>query len=207
MTPENSLEDLLNRYKILIIVGVVGLVLLVGGIISSGIIPKTFIKSSKQSAVPSSGVVSGVSKSFEAKVDVSGAVISPGVYTLPIDSRVEDALKMAGGVTEEADPVYVSKTINLAQKIADGMKIYVPKVTENPQSNASASQNNSTSGQALININDAPLSDLDKLPGVGAVTAQKIIDNRPYSGIEELVTKKAISRSVYEKIKAQISTW
>lgn len=205
MDSENNLEDYLNKYKILIIVAVVGLVLLVGGIISSGIIPKTFIKSSKQQ-YSQTAAVSGVSKSLEVKVDVSGAVISPGVYSLAIDSRVEDALKMAGGVTNEADPIYVSKTINLAQKVVDGMKIYVPTANEVPQSSITA-QNSSSTQVALININTATLADLDKLPGVGAVTAQKIIDNRPYSGIEELVTKKAVSRSVYEKIKAQISTW
>jgi len=202
----NNLDEFLNKYKILIIVGVVGTVLLVGGIISSGIIPKTFIKSSKQQ-YPAASVVSGVSKSAEVKVDVSGAVNFPGVYSLPQDSRVEDALKLAGGVTKEADPVYVSKTINLAQKVADGMKIYVPSTSETPLANTSSGQSTSVSGQVLININEANLTELDKLPGVGAVTAQKIIDNRPYSGIEELVTKKAVSRSVYEKIKAQISTW
>ncbi|MFA5932458.1 MAG: ComEA family DNA-binding protein [Microgenomates group bacterium] len=206
MNSENNLEDLLSRYKILIIVGVVGTVLLVGGIISSGIIPKTFLKSSKQAYPSSNGEVNGIKKTIEVKVDVSGAIVSPGVYSLSLDSRVEDALKMAGGVTEEADPVYVSKTINLAQKVADGMKIYVPKVSENIGTDAS-SQGNSVSAIGLININEAALADLDKLPGVGAVTAQKIIDNRPYSGIEDLVTKKAVSRSVYEKIKAQISTW
>lgn len=201
MNSENSLDELLSKYKILIAVGLVGTVLLIGGIITSGIIPKTFIKSSKQ-AYPASNV-SGVKASAEVKVDVSGAVGQPGVYSLPFDGRVEDALKLAGGVTEEADPIYVSKTINLAQKVSDGMKIYVPKVTENTE----ITQNSSVSPQGLININSAVLADLDKLPGVGEVTAQKIIDNRPYGGIEELVTKKAVSRSVYEKIKDQISTW
>lgn len=206
MNSENNLDDLLNKYKVLIIISVVGVVLLIGGIISSGIIPKTFIKSSKQQYSQTQiGEVSGAKKSFEVKVDVSGAVISPGVYSLSMEARVEDALKMAGGVTEEADPVYVSKTINLAQKVADGMKIYVPVASETPPS-GSAPQDSSSS-QSLININEAILSDLDKLPGVGAVTAQKIIDNRPYSGIEELVTKKAVSRSVYEKIKSLVSTW
>ncbi|MDD2823532.1 MAG: ComEA family DNA-binding protein [Candidatus Daviesbacteria bacterium] len=198
----------------MIVVGIVGIVLFVGGIISSGIIPKTFksdgsqtsfIKSSKQ--YPAASMVSGVSKSIEVKVDVGGAVNSPGVYSLASDSRVEDALKLAGGVTEKADPVYVAKSINLAQKVADGMKIYVPSVSETPSLNSSVAQGDSSTTQSLININEASLADLDKLSGVGAVTAQKIIDNRPYSGIEELVTKKAVSRSVYEKIKAQISTW
>lgn len=211
MNSENNFEELLNKYKIPVIVGLVGLVLLIGGVISSGIIPKTFVKSSKRLSAPTAASeVSGVNKILEVKVDVSGAVVSPGVYSLPNDARVEDALKQAGGVTQAADPAYVAKAINLAQKVADGMKIYVPQASEVPQMGASLVQGTSTSmlnEQTLININTASLADLDKLSGVGAVTAQKIIDNRPYSGIEDLVIKKAVSRSVYEKIKGEITTW
>lgn len=75
-----------------------GLVLLIGGVISSGIIPKTFVKSTKQISVqPASGEVSGITKTAEVKVDVSGSVASPGVYSLPSDARIEDAIKAAGG--------------------------------------------------------------------------------------------------------------
>lgn len=206
MDSESNFEELLEKYKILLIVGVVGLVLLIGGIFSSGIVPKTFVKSSKQVPQSQNSEVYGIKKVAEVKVDVSGAVVSPGVYSLNSEARVEDALKLAGGVTDKADPEYVSKSLNLAQKVVDGMKIYVPDISEQAQVNV-VSSGNTASPQALININEAGLGELDKLPGVGEITAQKIIDNRPYSGIEELVTKKAVSRSVYEKIKAQISTW
>lgn len=197
----------LDKYKIPLLFGIVGLVLLVGGIISSGIIPKTFVKSTKQLPVQATvSEVSGVKKTLEVKVDVSGAVTSPGVYTLSADSRIEDAIKAAGGVLSFANSDYLAKNINLAQKVTDGMKIYVPSGSEIVPVQTSSSQTsvNSTQ-QSLVNINSASLSDLDKLPGVGAVTAQKIIDNRPYSGIEELVIKKAVGRSVYEKIKGMIS--
>lgn len=200
-------DNLIDKYKMPILVGMVGLILLIGGIISSGIIPKTFIKSSRQLPIQTANSeVSGVKKILEVKVDVSGAVVSPGVYTLSADSRVEDAIKLAGGVLNSANSDYLSKNINLAQKIADGMKIYVPSGSETVPVQTSSTQTSVNSVQsALININSASLSDLDKLPGIGAVTAQKIIDNRPYSGIEELVIKKAIGRSVYEKIKGMIS--
>lgn len=186
-----------------------GVVLLIGGVISSGIIDKTFLKSSKQLSPPSPvGEVSGIRKSIEVKVDVSGAVASPGVYALSPDARIEDALKIAGGVTKAADPVFLSKTINLAQKVVDGMKIYVPSAGEVPQSTVASAQTGASTNQpSPININTASMADLDKLSGVGEITAQKIIDNRPYGGIEELVTKKAVSRSVYEKIKDMISVW
>lgn len=204
----NHLDELLNKYKIPLGVGLVGLVLLIGGVISSGIIPKTFIKSSS-SGQPATVRISGSQALLgEAKVDVSGEVVKPGVYSLSRDARVEDALKMAGGVTESADPVFVSKTLNLAQKISDGMKIYVPKAVEAGSSGSPVSQTTTSSTpDAMVNINAASASDLDKLPGVGEVTTQNIINKRPYASIEELVTKKAVTRAVYEKIKSLVSTY
>lgn len=199
----------IDKYKLPVIVGVVGLVLLIGGIISSGIIPKTFIKSTKVLPVQTStGEVSGVKKTTEVKVDVSGAVVSPGVYSLPTDARIEDAIKAAGGVLKSANSDYLAKNINLAQKVSDGMKIYIPLGSETVLTQTSSSQTSMNSTQpALININTASLVELEELPQVGVKTAQKIIDNRPYSGIEELVIKKAVGRSVYEKIKGMVAVW
>lgn len=203
---EENKENLLDKYKIPVLAGLVGLVLLIGGIISSGIIPKTFIKSSKQ-LPQSTGQASGITKTAEVKVDVSGAVVSPGVYILSVDARVEDAIKAAGGVLNSVNSDYLAKNVNLAQKITDGMKIYVPSEQETASQNILSQSPASSIQNSLINVNTASLADLDKLPGVGAVTAQKIIDNRPYSGIEELLTKKALTRSLYEKIKGMVTTW
>jgi len=207
--PEHPLDSILNQYKIPLVIGLIGLVLLIGGIISSGIIPKTFTNTSSPVSTKqtSAGSTSATTVHTAAKADVSGAVVSPGVYTLPFDARVEDAIKAAGGVTSSADPVYLSKSINLAQKVTDGMKIYVPKVGDAGQGGAGAVAGASTSEQKQININDATLAELDTLPGVGLVTAQKIIDNRPYSGIEELSTKKVVNKSVYDKIKGMVVTY
>ncbi len=202
MEDQSGVDSFINKYKLPLGMGLVGVVLLIGGIVSSGIIPKTFVKSTKSSAAATSNYSK---QETGTKVDVSGAVAKPGVYTLNGNSRVEDALKAAGGVTESADPVYLSKTINLAQKVSDGMKIYIPRVNEAGPSAAVAGA--SVVPGKLVDVNTATLDDLDKLPGVGPTTAQKIIDNRPYGGIEELLTKKAVSRTVYEKIKEQISTW
>jgi len=208
---ENSLDEFLSAHKLPLAMGFVGLVLLIGGVISSGIIPKTFIKSTKSGTGISQASV--VSNPSEVKVDVSGAVINPGVYTLSSSARVEDALKAAGGVKDSADPAFVSKSINLAQKVSDGMKVFIPEVgsTSSPQAGfgqASAREVASVSSQnSLVNINSALLAELDKLPGVGPVGAQKIIDGRPYGSIEELFTKKAVTRSVYEKIKELVSVW
>lgn len=197
---ENRLDQFLARYKFPLGMGLVGLVLLIGGIASSGILPKTFSLSNKTRQIANPTPVRQVS----AKVDVSGAVTNPGVYALSSEARVEDALKAAGGVTISADPVYLSKSLNLAQKVTDGMKIYVPVANEAGPSAMVAGAQASVAVGGPININVASASELDQLSGVGLVTAQKIIDARPYSSIDELVIKKVVTRSVYDKIKDRI---
>lgn len=217
MDSQNQLDEFLNKHKLSLAIGFVGLVLLVGGVLSSGLLTKTFIKSTK---TPIAVSPASLASTAAAKVDVSGEVVSPGVYTLSSASRVEDALKAAGGVTESADPNYLSKSLNLAQKISDGMKIYIPKASEALQLSSGQAGSSgivtgishATSGvdsdiASVININAASLSDLEKLPKVGPVTAQKIIDKRPYSSIEELYTKKAVNKSAYEEIKEMVSVY
>lgn len=145
-------------------------------------------------------------------VDIQGAVKNPGVYELSKGDRVSDALKKAGGLVDEADNLRIAKTINLAAFLTDGMKLYFPFDGEEVMGNTSSDE--STKGvnvsfssytQGFISINNATESELDKLPGIGQITAKKIIDNRPYSTIEELITKKVISEKLFEKIKNQLS--
>lgn len=153
---------------------------------------------------PSPIVFEDSSESLEEKivVDVEGAVISPGVYSLSSKSRILDALATAGGLSEDADRIWVEKNINLAKKAADGVKIYIPRTGEQVLSDTSSSIG--TAGP-VININTASATDLDSLPGVGAVTSQKIIDGRPYGQIEELLSKKIVGQSTFDKIKDKIS--
>ncbi|MEX2028020.1 MAG: ComEA family DNA-binding protein [Candidatus Curtissbacteria bacterium] len=129
-------------------------------------------------------------------VDVAGAVVNPGVYTLSPNLRVDDAIKAAGGLVEEAD----TSKMNLAAKIADGQKIFVPNKLD------SSIVGGSVAGMSsLVNINSATEGELDTLPGVGPVSAQKIIAGRPYGALEDLITKKVVSASVFEKIKDLIT--
>ena len=103
----------------------------------------------------------------------------------------------AGGLASEADQA----KINLAAKVADGQKIHIAsqyEATSNTQQVISSESN-------LININTASEAELDKLPGIGPVTAAKIISLRPYGTLEELLSKKAVSSSVYGKIKDLVS--
>jgi competence protein ComEA len=142
------------------------------------------------------------SLSAEIFVDVAGAVVKPGVYKLAAGSRIADAINTAGGFSSLADSQFISKGVNLAQKLSDGAKIYVPQKGESG-SVVGIAQSSSSSG--LININSATSNQLDTLPGIGPVTAQKIIAGRPYSRIEELLEKKIVGASTFEKIKDKIS--
>jgi competence protein ComEA len=134
----------------------------------------------------------------EIVVDVAGAVANPGVYRLPADSRVSDAVTSAGGLAEEADRDH----INLAAKVADGQKIHIFAKGETGLASGGQVSGEST---GPVSINYASQSQLEELPGIGPVTAQKIIAARPYGAPEELVSKKAVSMSVYEKIKDLIA--
>jgi len=157
--------------------------------------------------------VAGVKNQVKGRtifVDVSGAVEKPQVVEVPYDSRVKDVLIAAGGLTPKADRNYVSKSINLAQKVQDGTKIYVPAQGE--MVSVSAPQVSGNSGQLgiqgnLININEASESELDSLPGVGPVTAQKIISGRPYQEVSELVSKKIVNQSVFDKIRDKVAAY
>jgi len=137
---------------------------------------------------------------IQIKVDVAGGVINPGVYTVSFDARIQDGLVAAGGLSENADREWVSRNLNLAQKLADGTKIYIPKIGET----ASILGEMSATG---ININSASAKELETLPGVGVVMAQKIIEARPYSTIEDLLSKKVVGEKVFGEIKEKITVY
>lgn len=138
-------------------------------------------------------------------VDVSGAVEKPGVYKLPTDARVGDALVVAGGLSAVADREWVSATLNLAAKVEDGAKIYIPKNSESDTVEANGEVR--AQKNQKININTASLEELDQLDGIGESRARAIIENRPYGSTQELVTKAKIPQTVYDKISGDISIY
>jgi competence protein ComEA len=120
-------------------------------------------------------------------VDVSGAVRKPGVYRLSAGSRVEDALRRAGGATHKADLTQV----NRAAKLEDGRQILVP--VRAPAGEAAAAAAGAAPGAALaapLNLNTATAEQLDTLDGVGPATTQKILDYRKahngFGSVDEL---------------------
>lgn len=150
-------------------------------------------------------------------VDIEGAVVKPGLYKLPQDSRIQDALVVAGGLAAQADREYIAKNLNLAIKLTDGAKIYVPSIGEavvgggvlNSSSKGVVIGSPRFAGEvsALININTSSQSQLEALPGIGPVTAQKIIGERPYGSVQELLNKKIVGAKVFGQIKDKISVY
>lgn len=135
-------------------------------------------------------------------IDISGQVISPGVYEMKGGERVKDLIEKAGGFTPEADQGYIERKLNQADFLTDGQKIYIPKIEENFYKN---SDQTSSLTSEKISINHASFSELDSLPGIGEIRANSIIKNRPYGSIEELVMRKIIPQSVFDDIKNEIS--
>ena len=139
-------------------------------------------------------------------VDVKGAVKSPGIYDLPVGSRVHDAVQKAGGLTEEAD----SKSLNLAQKISDEALVYVPTKGEEAASQQAASGTTpSTSKEKKVNLNKASLEELKQVKGLGGKRAQDIIDHREANGkfksVDELKKVSGIGAKTIEKLKDYVT--
>lgn len=182
---------LLKRNWIPLLLGLIGLLLLSYGLIS------LLSSSEKDTVVIEKSEDNNVSSKI--KVDIEGAVVNPGVYELDNTARIQDALIAAGGFSASADRTIVSKKLNLASRLIDGSKIYIPQKGEETILTSSGSV------EGTININSATAEQLDTLSGIGPTTAEKIINLRPYSSLGDLVTKKAVSQKVFDSIKDKIS--
>jgi len=143
------------------------------------------------------------------RVYVTGAVARPDVYRLAPDSIVKDAVQAAGGATAEAD----LSALNLAQQLRDQQRVYVPRLGETSPPPATSEGNPALPGDgqppARININTATVEQLDTLPGIGPVLAQRIVDyrtaNGPFTTIQEITEVPGIGDAILEKIKDRIS--
>lgn len=150
-------------------------------------------------------------------VHVSGSVNKEGIIELDENSRIADAIEMAGGLKEDAD---ISK-INLAYILEDGMKVHIPskndtEVIEDNTSNyiesksiEDKSKSTESKATSIVNINTASQSQLETLPGIGPSTALKIINYRNENGkfktIEDIKNVSGIGESKFNNIKNLIS--
>lgn len=137
-------------------------------------------------------------------VDVRGAVAQPGVYPLPADSRVEDAIAAAGGLLPEAQ----AQSLNLAAPLMDGSKVLVPAA---PSPEDLANGAGQTADSFPVNINTASLEGLMTLPGIGETKAQAIIDYRntygPFTLPEEIQNVPGIGPATYENLQDLITIY
>ena len=158
----------------------------------------------------------------EAKITVyvSGAVANPGLHEIAPGSRAVEAIAAAGGMTEEAN----KDKVNLAKICKDGMQVNVPRLSakerrrlaaaNTPANSAETAEQNSASYNAVqesetaltgkVHLNTATAEELEMLPGVGAVTAQRIVEYRSVHGfarIEDLMNVKGIGQAKFNKMQ------
>jgi competence protein ComEA len=141
-------------------------------------------------------------------VQVAGAVVRPGVYTLPLGSRVGDAIQAAGGYSADVDPRAAETKLNLAAKLQDAQLIVVPRRGDSASDSPGTSGTSGAAAPGLINLNTASAADLDTLPGIGPATAAKIIASReqmPFASVDDLVSRKLVSASTLAKFRDQVT--
>ena len=204
----------IKEYKIIVIC--TGLGLLVGGFFLLKPAPQTPVKERNlQAEVAAVSKDSSTEKEVKKEepveqdlitVDVKGAVKAPGIYDLPVGSRVNDAVQKAGGLTEQAD----SKLLNLAQKVSDEALVYVPtKGEESASQQAGSGTASSTNKEKKINLNKASLEELKQVKGLGGKRAQDIIDHREANGkfksVDELKKVSGIGAKTIEKLKDYVT--
>ena len=203
-----DLEDLFVKNKLSLILGLLGIFLLGIGVLSA-VIYSFKQESGSVEILP----IQETSEPEEIFIHVAGAVEKPGLYQLSSKARVNDVLIAAGGLSAQANRDWFNKNINLAQKLSDGTKIYIPFKNE-PAISSQIYLENSTLGvsketKEKININTASLSQLESLPGIGSTYAQRIVEYRnnhgSFSKIEDIMNISGIGPKLFEKIKDQIS--
>lgn len=177
------------------------------------------------SSLPQSAQGAVASKAAQAKtvrVQVSGAVLEPGIYDVPASCRVEEAIAVAGGLTENAD----SERVNLVRKVRDGMQIRVPvqkaartNRTQRKNAQAESGLGESASGKSSsakagsgkknnqmprVRINSASASELQQLPGIGPALAQRIVETRKggrFTSADDLLRVPGIGKAKLAKLR------
>jgi competence protein ComEA len=199
VNPGFNLENFLQRNKFSALLAVLGILILGIGVLGMVAV------STRETRIEilSEENQLGILPAGTIFVDLTGAVQKPGVYELKSGSRINDLLILAGGLSAEASREWVSQNMNLAQKLTDGAKVYIPVKPETRNSQLA----NRQTANAKININTASASQLDTLWGIGPATAQKVISGRPYQAIEELLTRKIVKSNVWEAIRDKITVY
>ena len=199
-------------------------VLLTGCIITSLISTNDKEKPLAGSSLQSvqSAVASKAAQVKTVRVQVSGAVLEPGIYDVPASCRVEEAISAAGGLTENAD----SERVNLVRKVRDGMQIRVPVQKTTRKSSKQGTKPHTTAGYGasttkksgsiragaeknnsavqIVRINSAGVSELQQLPGIGPALAQRIVETRKggrFTSADDLLRVPGIGKAKLAKLR------
>lgn len=195
------MEELVYRFRWQALVFLLGSILVGSGILISGLVGSS--DSGVEIIEPDEAEDGAV-----LVVEVSGAVTEPGVYELLSGSRVDDAINAAKGFSDEVDMESVELIMNRASRLVDGQKVYVPKQGDPSSANIlGGSSGVSTTINSRVNVNTASTSELEELWGIGPKTAQNIIEQRPYSRVEELSEKGILKSNVFERNKDVLSVY
>jgi competence protein ComEA len=147
----------------------------------------------------------------EIVVEIVGAVSHPGVYRLPPGSRIGDLVDTAGGYSPRVDTDRATQALNRAAVLADGDQVRVPSRddTEPPVAGGNGGDRSAAPGSGgLIDLNQATTSELDALPGIGPVTAGKIIAAREesrFATVDDLRTRKLVGEKTFEQLKPLVT--
>ena len=150
-----------------------------------------------------------ISDGSDLIIDLSGAVVKPGVYKITSGKRLNDLLELAGGFDEDVDRMWVQKELNLAAKLKDAQKIYIPFNGEmTRESDETNYQVLADQDMALVNLNVADSSQLESLPGIGPSMAAKILELREQQGsfgsVEDLLSISGFGEKTLDKIRDSV---
>ena len=145
-------------------------------------------------------------------VDIGGAVVNPGIYSLFEGERLADLISVAGGFNlTNINQLWLQQNLNLAEILADGKKYYIPYREETLlqlKLSSSVNVNNAedlSQSKKLISLSTASLKELTTLPGIGEVRAQAIIDGRPYKQLSDLIEQDVLTEKIFDNIKELIA--
>jgi len=193
--------------------------LLVAAVLLAGASDRRLVEVSSVSGASSSGRPASSDAPLASPdaivVEVAGAVMRPGLYTLAAGARAGDAIAAAGGYGPRVDAGLAGRTLNLAAILRDGDRVRVPSRDDPPgpgtPSGLPAADTSPSTGSvpaSLLDLNRATVPDLEALPGIGPATAAKIIasrSERPFASVEELLVRKLVSSKVLESIRGRIT--